>query len=220
MAKPQMRYTIAQMKAVVTVIKNQIRAVMHGIAKMLNSITGGRATPNAVTIFGTLMHVPIAFLIATDHFLWAALLLLVFGLFDTLDGELARLQNRSSVRGMLLDASTDRIKEAMLYTGVAYVLAGGSHPQLAALAAGAAGASVSVSYVKAKGEAAVASSGKEIPHHVLNRMFSDGVLTFEIRMFVLLVGLVTGYLAVATAVVAVGASFTVLQRLVRISNKL
>lgn len=208
------------MKTVVNGIKTQIRAFMRIIARILNKLSGGKISPNGVTIVGTLMHAPIALLIATDHFIWAAVLLLVFGLFDTLDGELARLQDRSSVKGMLLDASTDRIKEAMLYTGVAYILATGAHPATAAWAAAAAGASVSVSYVKAKGEAAVASSGKEIPHHVLNRMFADGILTFEIRMVVLLLGLVTGYLALATAVVAVGAGITVLQRLARISNRI
>jgi CDP-diacylglycerol---glycerol-3-phosphate 3-phosphatidyltransferase len=166
------------------------------------------------------MHIPIAFLIATDHFAWAAVLLVIFGLFDTLDGELARLQDRASVRGMLLDASTDRIKEAMLYTGVAYVLATGPHPTAAAWAAAAVGASISVSYVKAKGEAAVASSGQKIHHHTLNHMFADGVLSFEIRMVVLIVGLLSGYLALATAIVAVGAAFTVLQRLVRISRNI
>lgn len=208
------------MKTVVQGIKNQIRGGMRVIARGLNTATHGKLTPNAVTIIGTAMHIPIALLIATNSFLWAALLLLIFGLFDTLDGELARLQNRSSVKGMLLDASTDRFKEAMLYTGIAYVLATGPHPAYAAFAAAAVGASISVSYVKAKGEAAVASSNKEIPHHVLNRMFADGVLTFEIRMFVLLVGLVTGFLALATAVIAVGAAYTALQRLIRISSKL
>jgi len=208
------------MKTVVQGIKNYIRAGMRVFAKFLNKATGGKLTPNSVTIIGTLMHIPIAFLIATEHFLWAALLLLIFGLFDTLDGELARLQNRSSVKGMLLDASTDRMKEAMLYTGIAYVLATGDHPASAAFAAAAVGASITVSYVKAKGEAAVASAGKEIPHHVLNRMFADGILTFEIRMVILLVGLLTGWLMAATAIIAVGASFTALQRLIRISNKL
>jgi CDP-diacylglycerol--glycerol-3-phosphate 3-phosphatidyltransferase len=208
------------MKTVVQGIKTHVRAGMRVVAIGLNKLSKGKVTPNGITIFGTLMHIPIAVLIATDNFAWAAVLLVIFGLFDTLDGELARLQDRSSVKGMLLDASTDRIKEAMLYTGVAYVLAVGPHPATAAFAAAAVGASISVSYVKAKGEAAVASSGKEIPHHVLNRMFADGILTFEMRMVVLLVGLLTGYLALAAAVVAVGASFTVLQRLVRISGKL
>jgi CDP-diacylglycerol--glycerol-3-phosphate 3-phosphatidyltransferase len=208
------------MKTVVQGIKTHVRAGMRVVAIGLNKLSKGKVTPNGITIFGTLMHIPIAVLIATDNFAWAAVLLVIFGLFDTLDGELARLQDRSSVKGMLLDASTDRIKEAMLYTGVAYVLAVGPHPATAAFAAAAVGASISVSYVKAKGEAAVASSGEEIPHHVLNRMFADGILTFEMRMVVLLVGLLTGYLALAAAVVAVGASFTVLQRLVRISGKL
>jgi phosphatidylglycerophosphate synthase len=208
------------MKTVVQGIKTHVRAGMRVVAIGLNKLSKGKVTPNGITIFGTLMHIPIAVLIATDNFAWAAVLLVIFGLFDTLDGELARLQDRSSVKGMLLDASTDRTKEAMLYTGVAYVLAVGPHPATAAFAAAAVGASISVSYVKAKGEAAVASSGKEIPHHVLNRMFADGILTFEMRMVVLLVGLLTGYLALAAAVVAVGASFTVLQRLVRISGKL
>jgi CDP-diacylglycerol--glycerol-3-phosphate 3-phosphatidyltransferase len=208
------------MKTVVQGIKNYIRVIMRSVARGINKISGGKVTPNGVTIFGTLMHIPIAFLIATDHFMWAAILLLVFGLFDTLDGELARLQNRSSVQGMLLDASTDRIKEAMLYTGIAYVLATGPHPAGAAWAAAAVGASITVSYVKAKGEAAVASSKKEIPHHTLNRMFADGILTFEIRMFILFVALLADYLLVATAIVAIGATYTALQRLVRISRKL
>ncbi|HEY5668020.1 MAG TPA: CDP-alcohol phosphatidyltransferase family protein [Candidatus Saccharimonadales bacterium] len=208
------------MKSVITGIKAFVRAIMHALAVALNKLSGGKISPNGVTIVGTLMHTPIAYLIATGHFVWAAALLVVFGLFDTLDGELARLQGTSSVRGMLLDASTDRIKEAMLYTGVAYVLATGAHPATAAWAAAATGASISVSYVKAKGEAAVASSGKKIPHHVLNRMFADGFLTFEMRMVVLLVGLIANRLAIATAVVAVGAAFTVLQRLVRITKKI
>lgn len=208
------------MKIVVQELKMWVRAIMRAFAVFLNKSTAGKITPNGVTIVGTLMHLPIVFLIATDHLVWGAVLLVIFGLFDTLDGELARLQGRASVRGMLLDASTDRIKEAMLYTGVAYFLATGAHPATATWAAAAAGASISVSYVKAKGEAAVASAGKSIPHHILNRMFADGMLTFEIRMIILIVGLLTNHLTIAAAVVAIGAGFTVLQRLTRISKRL
>src|ERR1700733_5878302 len=104
-------------------IRLRIRAVMHHLAVLLNKLTGGALHPDVVTIIGFLMHVPIAVLIATSHLLAAAILLVIFGLFDTLDGELARLQGRSSARGMLLDASTDRMKEVLLYTGVAYNLA-------------------------------------------------------------------------------------------------
>ena len=201
-------------------VRDIVINLMHEVAAALNKVSRGRISPDAVTIFGVLMHVPIAFLIGSGHFLWAALLLVVFGLFDKLDGELARLQKRASVRGMLLDASTDRMKEVMLYSGAAYVLAGGTHPRVAAWAVAACGASLCVSYVKAKGEAAIASSKKQIPHATLNHMFQDGLLTFELRMAVLVLGLLTGKILLAVGVIAVLSSYTALQRLVVISRKL
>lgn len=201
-------------------IRDAVRQVMRLVAIKLNRLTGGRLHPDTVTIVGFLMHVPIALLIATRHPLWAAIFLLIFGLFDTLDGELARLQKRSSARGMLLDASTDRMKEVLVYTGIAYFLAAGTNPKLATWAAAACGASLCVSYVKAKGEAAVASAAEKIPHDKLNRMFKDGLLTFEIRMFLLIVGLLSGQLVWVVAIIAILAGYTALQRLVTISRSL
>jgi len=194
---------------------------MRAVARWLNRISSGRLSPDTVTIFGLLMHIPIAVLIGLGGYnVLAAVMLVVFGLMDTLDGELARLQNRASERGMLLDASTDRMKETLLYVGIAYALAQGGHPETAAFAAAACGASLCVSYVKAKGEAAVASSSKHIPHAQLNRLFKDGLLTFEMRMAVLTIGLLTSQLASAAACIAVFAAGTAIGRLVRISKAL
>jgi phosphatidylglycerophosphate synthase len=204
---------------VIEVIRLQIRAIMRHLAVVLNKATGGKLHPDTVTIVGFLMHVPIAVLIALNQLIAAAVLLLIFGLFDTLDGELARLQGRASPRGMLLDASTDRMKEVLLYIGIAYMLAAGAHPAASVWAAAACGASLCVSYVKAKGEAAVAA-GNPIPHATLNKLFKDGLLTFELRIFVLLVGLLSGYIIPAVAVIAVLAGYTAIQRLVKISKAL
>jgi phosphatidylglycerophosphate synthase len=163
-------------------------------------------------------HIPIAILIATRHNLWAAILLIVFGLFDTLDGELARLQKRESVKGMLLDAVTDRYKEVMLYSGAAYALVAGGSPYIAVWAVIACGASLSVSYVKAKGETAYLSQKhKEVK---INNLFKDGLMRFEIRMVVLIIGLLTNYLGAAVIIIAIMASFTALSRLIKISGKL
>ena len=208
------------MEASLKKIRDVVRGFMARVAVWLNRVSDGKLSPNTVTLFGFAMHVPIAFLIATRHNWWAAGLLVVFGLFDALDGALARLQNRSSPSGMLLDASTDRMKEVLLYSGAGYALALGAHPAAAAWAAAACGASITVSYVKAKGEAAVASGRKNIPHATLNRMFADGLLTFEVRMTVLVLGLLTNQLAVATAFIAVFAGATTLGRLTRISKYL
>jgi CDP-diacylglycerol--glycerol-3-phosphate 3-phosphatidyltransferase len=205
---------------IIASINTIVRTGMRSVARVLHHLTKGRLTPDMVTIAGCVMHVPIALLIAWRHYyLLAALLLLIFGLFDTLDGELARLQERSSARGMLLDASTDRFKEVLLYTGIAYALACSNHPATAAFAAAACGASISVSYVKAKGEAAVAAT-KDIPHGALNRLFKDGLLTFEFRIILLIIGVAVNQLAVVAAIIAILAGYTALQRLVRISKAL
>lgn len=191
---------------------------MHTVARIINKLSGGRLSPNAVTIVGLLAHLPIAWLIAINQFWPAAGLLVVFGLFDALDGELARLQKRASNAGMLLDASTDRLKEVALYCGVAYALIASDTPQMAVWAVAACGASLSVSYVKAKGETAV--SGGDFTPNEINRMFQDGLLRFEVRMAVLVFGLLSGFLAAAVVVIAVLSTYTAIDRLVKITNKL
>ena len=201
-------------------IRTAIRRLMHIVAVFLDKISDHRLTPNMVTLISMLMHVMVAWFIATQLFVWAALLLVIFGLFDALDGELARLQQRASPQGMLLDASVDRFKETLLYLGAGYALSLGADPRLSVLAVAACGASICVSYVKAKGEAAVAASGKALPHAELNRLFADGFARFEIRMFLLVVGLVTQLLAPALALIALLAAYTALQRLYRIYRKL
>lgn len=195
-----------------------VRGWMRHIAKILNTLSGGKLSPNAVTLIGLAAHLPIAWLIATGEFWWAAGLLLVFGLFDALDGELARLQKRASSAGMLLDATTDRMKETALYCGVAYALILSDKPVDAVWAVAACGASLCVSYVKAKGETAV-SGGKLTPNEI-NRLFQDGLLRFEVRMSLLIIGLVTGWLAGVVITIAILSSFTAIDRLVRITQKL
>lgn len=195
-----------------------VRGWMNLLAGVLNKLSGGKLSPNAVTILALIMHLPIAWLIATDHYWWAAGLLLVFGLFDALDGALARLQKRAGNAGMLLDATTDRIKETILYCGAAYSLIGSDHPKLAVWAVAACGASLCVSYVKAKGETAVSDSN--LSPNEINKLFQDGLLRFEIRMTILIAGLVFGQLGPAVIIIAVFSTFTVFGRLTKITKYL
>lgn len=200
------------------ILRGATRKIMHKVAVFLNTVTGGRLSPNGVTLIGLAMHVPITLLIAVESNIWAAILLIIFGLFDTLDGELARLQKRASNTGMLLDASTDRFKEVILYIGVAYALVQSSHPSLATWAVAACGASLCVSYVKAKGELAVKDSN--LTPNQINRLFQDGLLRYEVRMAVLVIGLLTNILVVATILIALLSAYTATDRLVRISKQI
>jgi phosphatidylglycerophosphate synthase len=195
-----------------------VRLFMHVIARGLNKLTRGRLSPNIITITALLMHIPVAYYIAIDRNLLAALLLVVFGMFDALDGELARLQKRASNAGMLLDASTDRMKETMLYIGAAYAISQGAHPSWAAWAVAACGASICVSYVKAKGETAVA--GGRLSANEVNRLFQDGLFRFEVRMAILVIGLLADGLLTAVIVIALASTYTAFERLIKISRKL
>ena len=203
---------------VLDVIRDGVRALMRRIAKLLNTLSGGKLSPNVVTLFGFAMHVPIAYLIATRHNVWAAGLLVIFGLFDALDGELARLQGKASSTGMVLDASTDRMKEVLLYTGVAYSLVAQDLARFAVWAVAACGASLCVSYVKAKGETAVRDT-KLTPNQI-NRLFGDGLMRFEVRMAVLVAGLLANRLPLAIIIIAISSALTALSRLYRITHKL
>jgi CDP-diacylglycerol--glycerol-3-phosphate 3-phosphatidyltransferase len=198
--------------------RNLVRLVLRQFAKFLNGISKGKLTPNMVTITGLLAHIPIAWLIAAQHNIIAAILLIFFGLFDTLDGELSRLQKTESTKGMLLDAVTDRYKEVILYTGVGYSFVSQGHPYLAVWAIVACGASLSVSYVKAKGESAYLSMGNKIDK--VNNLFKDGLMRFEIRMVILILGLLTNRLSIAIIFIAVMSSYTAIKRLITVSNKL
>lgn len=208
---------MAIMNHFLDLVRNFVRRLMARIAKILNALSGGRISPGLVTITGLLAHIGIAWLIAAQDYTAAALFLVFFGLFDALDGELARLQNRASNAGMLLDATTDRMKEVLLYTASAYAIVATGRPYMSAWAVAACGGSLLVSYVKAKGETAVAG---KLPTNEVNRLFQDGLMRFEVRMTILVIGLLSGRLILAVIIIAVSSWLTAFQRLIIISRRL
>ncbi len=187
---------------IVDIIRKFLRGVVARIAPWLDRVSGGRITPDMITYTGLAMHVPIAFLIAHDSFWWAAVLLFFFGLFDALDGELARYQKKAGNKGMFLDSATDRLKEMLLYSGVAYYFATGGYENWAFLAVVSCGASMTATFVKARGEVAIALQHKITDHHKLNHHFKQTLAPFEVRIGLLLIGLVTDQLLIITAVIA------------------
>lgn len=198
-------------------IKSAVRSVFRVVARVLNSLSGGRITPTMVTYVSLIAHLPVAWLIATYHNVWAAIFLVIFGLFDVLDGELARLQGSSTKNGMLLDSVTDRVKEIMLYIGVSYAIVYGERPRMVVWAVAALGASLLVSYLNAWGEAITAGEPKS---HPINKAFRSGIMGFELRMTVLVLGLLSNRLVLACMVIAVLAALTAVQRFIKISHSL
>ena len=81
------------------------------------------ATPNQVTTLSFLIGLYSAYLFSRGEFLpifFGALLLQVSIIVDCVDGELARYTRKFSKLGAWLDAVTDRVKEYLVYLGLAY----------------------------------------------------------------------------------------------------
>ena len=223
-----------QMEAVRTFVKSAMKEVARG----LNALSGGRLTPNMVTIVGLLAHIPIAWLIANNYLAAAGLWLIVFGLFDTLDGELARLQKSDSPAGMFLDSVTDRMKEVIIYTGISVYLSnsavnviacsdsasrclryyGMSGNQLLAITILLLGGSMLTSYINAWGEAVMSRSGAKTT--AMNKVFRGGLAGFEVRIALLVLGLITGLVLEAMLVIGVLVVVTIVTRLSKVFREL
>ena len=89
-------------------------------------------TPNMVTTIGLVLNVGVAFIFILgaqqgnrgdlSYVGWAGALVLFAGLFDMLDGQVARLGKMSSLYGALFDSVLDRYSEMILFLGICYYL--------------------------------------------------------------------------------------------------
>ncbi len=119
-------------------------------------------TPNMVTTIGLVLNIGVAIIFISGaeegrrgdlrYVGWAGGLILFAGLFDMLDGQVARLGNMSSQFGALYDSVLDRYSELILFLGICYYLVS-HHYFLSSLFAfiGLIG-SMMVSYTRARAE--------------------------------------------------------------------
>ena len=96
----------------------------------VRALASAGVSPTAVTLFGLGLNVASGVVIGLGHLRAGGLLLVVAGLCDALDGQLARLTGRVSRFGAFLDSTIDRIDETAVLAGfAAYFLRGvGSFP--------------------------------------------------------------------------------------------
>jgi len=85
------------------------------IAKLLAAVG---LSPNAVSLLGLIVAGGSAYLLSTDRFWPGGVVLLASGLFDLLDGALARYTGSASRFGALLDSTLDRVSETIVLIGL------------------------------------------------------------------------------------------------------
>jgi CDP-diacylglycerol--glycerol-3-phosphate 3-phosphatidyltransferase len=136
----------------------KIRQGWDALVRPAARVAGRVVTPNAVTLTGVAVTAVAAYLVTEGRLLVAAIVGGVGGLLDALDGAVARAAGRSSRFGALLDSTTDRLSDALVFASVAWLYGvapdgpGHDAPWVAGLALATLALSFLVSYVKARAE--------------------------------------------------------------------
>ncbi len=173
-------------------------------SRITNPIVGilskSRLKPNALTLLGLAVNIGAAFSIALNHLFLGGVLILVSGLFDLLDGALARSTGQATQFGAILDSTTDRISEAALFCGLLiWYIPKGSTLEIMLVFAVLIG-SFLVSYIRARAEG-------------LSLECQVGLFTRAERVIVLAVGLLLSQVFIALCILVVFVYITVAQRL-------
>ena len=74
-----------------------------------------RLNPNHFTTVGLIMSIPSAYLFSQGYLRSGGFLMLLAGVFDVIDGKVARATNRVTKFGALYDSTLDRYSELMIF---------------------------------------------------------------------------------------------------------
>jgi CDP-diacylglycerol--glycerol-3-phosphate 3-phosphatidyltransferase len=129
--------------------------IVHGLALT-------RISPNALTSIGLVINIVAAFLFghanasnAGRMFFYAGCVIFGAGLFDMVDGRVARRNNKVTVFGSFFDSVIDRYSDVVLFFGVLVYYARINHLRYVVLTAFVMVTSLMVSYTRARAEALI-----------------------------------------------------------------
>lgn len=174
---------------------------------LVDQLVTRHITPGQVSWAGAGLSVLAALLIAAGWLRLGALLLLLGGLADLLDGMLARQTDQATPFGAFLDSTLDRLSEGAVLAGIAYQFASQGRPLLVAVAVAALLGSLLVSYTRARAEA-------------LGVDCTVGLMSRPERLVVLLLGLLLNLLAPAVLLLTLLSLYTVGERLLHVRDAL
>lgn len=192
-------------------IQRTARHIAETVVKPLAAIG---MTPNMATLIGLLLNAITAAVLATGALRIGGVMLLIAGVFDMVDGALARVRNQKTTFGAFFDSTLDRYSEGIIILGVILYVnslpASTEKTWTLALAYIAGLGSLMVSYARARAEG-------------LGLEMKSGLMARPERVLVLGVGLILGaesWLIWTLLVLAVTSVFTSVQRIVVVWRKL
>jgi len=134
------------------------------LQKIVDGLALTRISPNALTFIGLLINIVAAIFFgfargdhAVRYFLYAGLVIIGAGIFDMVDGRVARQTKQVSVFGAFFDSVMDRYSDVAIFFGLLVYYARGNRFFYVVLVAFCMTASLMVSYTRARAEALIGS---------------------------------------------------------------
>ncbi len=157
-------------------------------------------TPNVVTSVGFALACLSGYLVAIDQLVFAGVSLVFSGVLDMLDGSLARLTEKDSKSGALLDSVLDRLGESALLLGILLLGLQQEKHGLVVLVFLSLCGSFMVSYIRARSEG-------------LGLKATVGLATRPERLVILCIGLLSGFVFVSMVLLVAVSFGTAIHRL-------
>jgi Phosphatidylglycerophosphate synthase len=163
-------------------------------------------SPNVITFIGMIITSSSVFVIPKS-LLWGGLIILAGGAFDLLDGIVARVNNKVSRFGALLDSTFDRVADGFIFFGISLYFFYHLDENALIITLLCMIASFLISYVRARAE------GVKVPCNV-------GIIERPERLIFLAFGCLTGILYHVLIILTLLSWITVIQRIFYVKRQL
>ncbi|MCL4402108.1 MAG: CDP-alcohol phosphatidyltransferase family protein [Acidobacteria bacterium] len=171
------------------------------IDRIVRWLALSRIHPNVLTFIGLLINIVAAFLFAAGNFRWAAVVVIGAGLFDMVDGRVARETNRVTRFGGFFDSVVDRYSDLALLVGLLVYYASINRFFYIVLTAIVMTGSVMVSYSRARAECTIPKC-------------KVGFLERPERIVLIIIGALFDRMAPVLWVIAILSNLTVIHRMI------
>lgn len=156
--------------------------------------------PNVLTFIGLVINVYAAVLLASGRFLAAALVIIGAGIFDMVDGRVARATNQVTRFGAFFDSVLDRYSDLALLMGLLVYYGNINRPFYVVLTAVVMTTSVMISYTRSRAENVIS-------------LCKVGFLERPERVVLLIIGGLFDHMAPVLWVIACIGTITVVHRM-------
>ncbi len=167
---------------------------------IVRALALSRIHPNVLTFLGLVINIFGASLFAYGKFRWAALVVVVAGLFDMVDGRVARQTNQVTRFGGFFDSVVDRYSDLALLMGLLVYYANINRAFYIILTAIVMTGSVMVSYTRARAECFISKC-------------KVGFLERPERIVLIIIGALFDRMAAVLWVIALLSTVTVVHRM-------